>query len=178
MRSQIMPQITRQMLRSRLAEQLAISPKAPQGHPDRSHVDLLSVAGDDAFVAEAYHRILGRQPDLDGLLHFLGVLKNHPRQIVIDALAAAGNRGAVKAPEPPASGDLTGLDAIDNITEFVKEAYRRILQRESDREGLAHYRALLQCGVDRVQVLAILAASPEGRAANVPCRWNRRRSCH
>ena len=168
--------ITAQMLRARLVEQLSgPSAGSPEIAPDYSQVELLLIPEDGAFVAEAYRRVLGREPDLDGVHHFVGVLQSHSRQVVIDALEAA--RPAAPASPPPAEDgqgptDLTPLDQIEAPEEFVNESYRRILRREADTAGMAHYRTLLASGVPRIQVLASIAASKEGRTRNTPFLWN------
>jgi FkbM family methyltransferase len=173
-----MAQITSRMLRARLTEQLAMSalPPLTDTQPDYSRLDLQSIPDDEGFVIEAYRRIVERQPDLDGMHHFLQVLKTHPRQTVIDALTNARQSAPATAQRTPqsASGfvDLTDMDRFGAADELVKEGYRRILGREGDGAGLAHYRDLLACGVPRAQVLAIIAASAEARSRNLRFLWH------
>jgi FkbM family methyltransferase len=170
-----MPRITQQMLRARLAEQLGMPQPAPIAnlHSGYNGMNLLSIENDEMFLAEAYRRILGRKLDLDGMYHFLEVLKSHPRQVVIDALMAAGQSGSAAAQQKSQTGfvDLTDLDRLE-ADEFVREGYRRILGREGDSEGLAHYRELRYCGVPKVQVLGIIAASAEARQRNFHFLWH------
>jgi hypothetical protein len=46
----------------------------------------------------------------------------------------------------------------------VRAAYLRVLERDADAAGLAHWSAILASGADRRAVLAGLAASGELRA--------------
>jgi FkbM family methyltransferase len=75
-------------------------------------------------------------------------------------------------PGAPEFVDLTDLDRFGPADELVKEGYRRILGREGDRAGLAHYRDLLAGGVPGSHVFAIIAASAEARARNVRFLWH------
>jgi hypothetical protein len=60
---------------------------------------------------------------------------------------------------PQTLEQLLSLDDAD----FLVAAYRTVLGRDPDAEGLAHYRAALERGRPRLQVLWTLRASPEGR---------------
>jgi FkbM family methyltransferase len=172
-----MPRITQQMLRARLTERLGMPQPTPiaNSHSDYNGTNLLSIENDELFLAEAYKRILGRQPDLDEMHHFLQVLKSRPRQVVIDALTGARQSASAAAQQTRQSQtgfvDLTDLDRFE-ADELVREGYRRILGREGDREGLAHYRELRYCGVSKVQVLGIIAASAEARQRNLHFLWH------
>lgn len=61
---------------------------------------------------------------------------------------------------------LRGLLSL-NDTAFVKEAYRRLLRREADPEGLQHHVNWLRSGTSKIEVLDQLAGSDEALAANV-----------
>jgi hypothetical protein len=50
---------------------------------------------------------------------------------------------------------------VRSDTEFITHAYRRLLKREPDRDGLRHYRGMLQNGAAREDVLRSLALSDE-----------------
>jgi SAM-dependent methyltransferase len=51
---------------------------------------------------------------------------------------------------------------------FVATAYRAVLRREPDQEGLAYYLGMLRTGgMSKVEVLAALRWSPEGKARSV-----------
>jgi O-antigen chain-terminating methyltransferase len=53
--------------------------------------------------------------------------------------------------------------------DFVRQAYRRILGREPDREGASRYLAKIRAGaLSRIEVLGRIRYSAEGRAAGVP----------
>jgi len=172
-----MARITREMLRARLDEQLAITPSSllkPQ--PDYRDQDLTSIPGDEAFLIEAYRRILERPPDVEGICHFLRVLKTHPRQIVVDALTQTRQnlRVSTQPTKPSASTfvELDYLEQFDNPDALVKESYRAILGRDGDPGGIMHFRSLLACGAPKMQVISILAASEEALARNVRFFWH------
>jgi hypothetical protein len=63
--------------------------------------------------------------------------------------------------------------AIDDLTrfhdrDFVNNAYRALLGREPDSEGCTHYLTQLRTGkMTKVEILARLRYSPEGRAKSV-----------
>ncbi|MFY7950504.1 MAG: DUF4214 domain-containing protein [Gemmatimonas sp.] len=61
-----------------------------------------------------------------------------------------------------ATQDLTTLLALPG-PEFVRACYRTLLAREPDPAGLAFYRARLREGVDKLQIVCELAASPEAK---------------
>ena len=176
-----MARITREMLRVRLVQLLATP--SPLNHSDSqadySSLALLSIPTDDAFVTEAYRRVLLREPDLEGMQHFLGVLKAC-RQMVIDSLVKSqgGSEAAERMPRiAQADGgvtetrphfiDLTDLDRFEAEEVFVRESYRRILGREADTRGLGYWWTLLLFGVPKVQVLAALVRSNEAQARNL-----------
>ena len=53
--------------------------------------------------------------------------------------------------------------------DFVRQAYRRILGREPDRDGASRYLAKIRAGeLARIEVLGRIRFSTEGRAAGVP----------
>lgn len=53
--------------------------------------------------------------------------------------------------------------------DFVRQAYRRVLGREPDREGGSRYLAKIRAGeLSRIEVLGRIRFSAEGRAAGVP----------
>jgi hypothetical protein len=61
-----------------------------------------------------------------------------------------------------ATKDLPALLALPG-PEFVRACYRTLLAREPDPAGLAFYRARLREGVDKLQIVCELAASPEAK---------------
>jgi len=66
--------------------------------------------------------------------------------------------------------DVMPLLAIGGNDEFIIEAYRRILNRLPDIDGLLNYRFQLREGYGRQVVLAALEQSHEGRASRVVLR--------
>ncbi|MBD3815360.1 MAG: methyltransferase domain-containing protein, partial [Halothiobacillus sp.] len=50
---------------------------------------------------------------------------------------------------------------------FLREAYRRLLQREADPSGLEHYQGMMSEDHTRTEILFVMANSPEGRALEV-----------
>jgi hypothetical protein len=70
------------------------------------------------------------------------------------------------APIPPARNqtvDLSGLIKIRDDGWFLHEAYRRILGREGDPTGFAHFEELLRRKVPRPVVLHRLVSSQEAK---------------
>jgi hypothetical protein len=61
-----------------------------------------------------------------------------------------------------AESALPALLALDD-TEFVQQAYRLLLGRDSDEVGLGHYVQRLRDGEDKRRLIADLASSDEGR---------------
>ena len=71
-----------------------------------------------------------------------------------------GGTGAA-ASRPPV--DVSALVLIPDNEEFLHEAYRRILGRESDLAGFVHYLTLLQNNFPRRVIVRQLITSAEGR---------------
>ena len=67
------------------------------------------------------------------------------------------------APEAPSLSDLMALDG----RQFVESAYRALLLRDADEIGLAFYIAEIESGLSKLEVLAALSDSSEGRACAV-----------
>lgn len=84
------------------------------------------------------------------------------------AAADAGPAAGAPAPAPPATApvDLAALLGLDG-PRFVQAAYRTLLLREVDEQGLAFYSAELESGRHKVQILEALRKSGEGRARGV-----------
>jgi SAM-dependent methyltransferase/GT2 family glycosyltransferase/glycosyltransferase involved in cell wall biosynthesis len=74
---------------------------------------------------------------------------------------AVPSRPGLQAAEaaPPSLVALMGLDDAA----FLREAYRWILQRELDSDGLEHYLSRLRQGEQRLRILSDLRLSPEGQ---------------
>jgi FkbM family methyltransferase len=169
--------LTEEMLRKRLAEQLSADP--PEGSVPNPYegIDLMALPTDEIFVTEAYRRVLGRSPNIDGLHHFTEVLRSHPRQFVLDALIACVPRPQEQnSPSSPSLAgpiivDVTVLGKLESAEQFVCECYSKILGRDVDPSGLKHYRLLLALGVSRVQVMGLLAMSEEGKRRDQKLLW-------
>gem|GEM_PF-751621 len=75
--------------------------------------------------------------------------------IIIDEwmFEAVARKVSHKAPD--------ALLRVASDVEFIEQAYRHVLKREADPEGLAYYVKTLQAGIARESVLASLMASPE-----------------
>ena len=106
------------------------------------------------------------------------LLKQIPRRWDLAAVEAVLHRLGHAAPADAASRVLDGTGTIrDQVQgflrdakrlapdDFVRRAFRAVLNREPDPEGLAFYLAQLADGVSREYLLHCLLASPEFRAA-------------
>ena len=82
--------ISRQLLFARLADTL-LAHNGLEGAADYTETPLEEIPGDEDFLSEAFRRILGSPPDLEGLQHFLGVLRSHPRSFVLQYLQATAD---------------------------------------------------------------------------------------
>ena len=103
-------------------------------------------------VARLYDSTLDRVPDIGGLEHYR------------TGLDQGGNLhqfadNMVQSPEFRARyGDLSNSD-------FVKQIYRFVLDREADAKGLGEYVAALNNGMTRAELVVIFSESPEHRAS-------------
>jgi FkbM family methyltransferase len=68
----------------------------------------------------------------------------------------------VAPPEVRPAGHVQELLALNGEV-FVTGAYKTLLHRQPDADGLAHYLAELNAGVSKMAILARLRNSPEGR---------------
>jgi glycosyltransferase involved in cell wall biosynthesis len=88
-------------------------------------------------------------------------------------MISAPNAGLVdEAGLPDSSQAMPDLDEIQGMhgEQFVRSAYRMLLAREPDGEGILFYRRRLLDGVPKIQILLEIAASKEARelAVNPP----------
>jgi hypothetical protein len=85
----------------------------------------------------------------------------------VPALPVAGQIGSSET--AGARKQCPALLTLDG-EQFVKEAYRAVLQRDADSRGLATYVTQLERGISKLRILQSLAESPEGRGkgANLP----------
>ncbi|HWA11140.1 MAG TPA: DUF4214 domain-containing protein [Opitutaceae bacterium] len=103
-------------------------------------------------VRQAYREILGREPDPDGL-------RSYRDKLMHEGWTAEMLRAHLKT-----SGEAKAINPDDVIT----RAYREILKREPDPDGLQHYRQLItRDGWTEPQVRADLLRSAEESATAV-----------
>lgn len=103
-------------------------------------------------VARLYDSILDRVPDIGGLEHYRNAVDQG-----VGLQQFADNM--VQSPEFRARyGDLSNTD-------FVKQIYRFVLDREADAKGLNEYVAALNKGLTRAELVIIFSESPEHRTS-------------
>lgn len=155
---------------------------------------LLTLNGDDAFLDAAYRTILGRGGDPEGLAYYRGKLSEGiSRETVIAQLRLSSEGRRVHASlsglasllrryrwrklrlsgffrrrggarqSLPLEMDADQLLALHDEA-FVVAAYRSVLKRAPDPEGLEYYLAQVRDGTSRRDILARLRTSPEGRS--------------
>lgn len=117
----------------------------------------------------------GSPPDVEEILRRVG-LEISSRRAAQDAEAAANDglsdghalhwRPAVPRLPSKAAYDLQELLAFSDA-DFVDVAYRTILRRPPDEAGRQHYVRWLRSGATKVDIMADLRWSAEGRARNV-----------
>ncbi|MGE4323661.1 MAG: DUF4214 domain-containing protein [Sphingobium sp.] len=82
-----------------------------------------------------------------------------------------GQDGQMERFEHPPMDEIT-VDTLMALRgdAFIRTAYRVLLGRDADENGLVHYRRRLRLGVDRASIIDDLASSAEGRAfaADIP----------
>ena len=103
-------------------------------------------------VARLYDSVLDRVPDIGGLDHYRGAVdQGYGLQQFADNM--------VQSPEFRARyGELSNTD-------FVKQIYRFVLDREADAKGLGEYVAALNNGMTRAELVIIFSESPEHRGS-------------
>jgi hypothetical protein len=116
-------------------------------HPDLEALTLSIVMSnefsgrrmDRAFVADLYERLYGRPADVKGLDHWTGrIHAGVPRRAVASAF----------------------IQAAENRTRAVRQAFVDVLDRQPSEEELVQWRAtFVQLGLDRLRLRAALAAS-------------------
>jgi hypothetical protein len=79
-------------------------------------------------------------------------------------LARSSLHGAPNRQESPASTDLSALWAVPSDSEFIRRAYRAILGRECDPEGMETYTRLLYLLSSREEIASALMESEEARS--------------
>jgi SAM-dependent methyltransferase len=112
-------------------------------------------AADRRFVADAYRRLLGREPDRAGMRSYLRLVRGSGERtkVLVDIARSQEYVERIAAqvdPEPDVPHEA-----------FLASVYRRVLQRDLDRDGLRFYGRLLEEGADRRDVVRTLAGSDE-----------------
>lgn len=133
--------------------------------------ELLTLWGEE-FVRVAYQTILGRDADEAGLRHYLSSLYVGASKFEVVTRLSSSEEAKSKGLT------LDGLDEAMRTSElfelmchfdepFVKKAYVAILGRDIDSDGLQHYLGRIREGEDRIEILAELRGSDEGRAKSL-----------
>ncbi len=133
--------------------------------------ELLRREGDEVFVTDAYRALLRREPDPDGLRFCLASLEDGTatRIDILWAICSSEEGGNVGA-------DVRGLTTPYPLSEllggndqtFLANAYRALLGRGPDEDGLQTYLACLgECSLSRIDILRVLRFSEEGRTLGV-----------
>lgn len=101
-------------------------------------------------IARLYDSVLDRAPDLGGLEHYRSVLG---QGVSLQQIAD----GMVQSPEFRARyGELSNTD-------FVKQVYRFVLDRDPDPQGFDVYVTALNKGLSRAEMIVIFSESAEHR---------------
>jgi glycosyltransferase involved in cell wall biosynthesis len=128
-------------------------PEAPRpGAVDLNEV--LELQG-DAFVNRLYEVLLSRAPDPNGLNHYVKRLANGEKNTTILYEIAMSKEGKWHR----YFGDLHDQPDVA----FIDEVYRRVIHREPDWGGKAHYLRLMEKKVDRHEIVQSIRLSAEAR---------------
>jgi hypothetical protein len=148
--------------------------------------ELLAEEGDD-FIAAAYQALLNRRPDAMGGPGYLQALRDGtPKLAILYDLYSSEESRRLGAPMPglqeafaregigEAAGVIRAAAAIQSAeqlliiedpAQFIPLAYRVVLKRAADLEGIASYRTRMLEGVSRTRILYELYCSDERRRA-------------
>lgn len=129
----------------------------------------------NTFISEAFWIILGRAPKDDELPAFRGHYSSGSEALVLQHLLNSPEfhlivtfwRDDVGVPGDPLAHEQ-GLRALGEADHFVKLAYRFLLGRDADSEGLSNYVAVLGAGEPRRNVVRTLINSGEFDARYKP----------
>jgi hypothetical protein len=136
--------------------------------------DNLLQGTDEIFLRTAYVTLLGRQADPSGMQDYLARLASgvSRKQVWLEiadspeARSFATTRAHTSRSANAGGGRVStvrDLLALDGPS-FISEAYRQVLGREPDADGMRHYGTRLSSGVSKEQILADLRSDPEGQA--------------
>lgn len=113
--------------------------------------------GDQDFIAASYQWLLGRPRDDEGMGHYLRQLGSGAtrRDMLVDL---------ARSQEAAARPRRVVAQLPYEVEEFVESAYRAVLERPADVQGMAHYSNRLRSSGNREAVLLDLARSVEALA--------------
>jgi SAM-dependent methyltransferase len=169
-------------------------PVAPK---DSYAVEELLDYDDEDFVRNAYRAIFRREPDREGCLYYLNLLRQgtigKKQLIELFLRSPEGEALAVKVHgltplKLPCLAQSAGLIEIRedygladflnyHDEDFVRNAYRGILRREPDSDGWWRYLIALRQGeLSKIEIIACLRYSPEAKLIGVSIRGLRLRS--
>lgn len=116
---------------------------------------------DTEFVAAAYRWLVDREADHDIVASLTNkVRRGRLRQDILVDIAQSA--------EALIRLDGGALVQIEDDRMFVQEAYRQLLGRAADAEGLGHYADRLATGATRITIVMDMSASQEARRASRP----------
>lgn len=131
---------------------------------------------DEQFVRSAYHSILGRAPDPEGLGNYVELIRTGiPKQQIVIALSKSPEASTSKkellridAEQDDMGGARAYTVSFDELIllqdrRFIHAAYLRILGREADKEGMSIYLTQLRCGLSKIAILGHIEDSKESR---------------
>ena len=153
----------------------------------------LLLRDDDEFIEAAYLALLKRRPDVTGGPAYLRALRNGTNKLQIlyeismsyECLRAGGHIpelsdacaregiGGMDSALPVLPAQMTQvmraeqLLVIGDIDKFIDIAYRVLLKREPDEQGIANCQRRLSEGTSKTQILFELFTSPECRQISV-----------
>jgi hypothetical protein len=144
-------------------------------------LDALMALDGDQLIRGAYRLILGRSADASGLDHYLGRLNRGENKaaILYSLLTSAEGlvrtdhvshlrrwadkfRSELSIPRVLNVASVFRLGAL-NGEAFIRTAYRTIIGREADSDGLSTYLNALEQGTSKIRIIVALFASEEGR---------------
>ncbi|MDJ0447112.1 DUF4214 domain-containing protein [Methylocystis sp. JR02] len=124
---------------------------------------VLSLEG-EAFVRGAYRFFLGREPDDGGFAYMTGRLGEGTSKLALAGEMLLSVEGRARLERRTAHTiDLDRLATLEGA-DFVAAAYRSIVERAADPEGLAYFSGYLNSGLSKTVVIGSLLLSDEGLA--------------
>ena len=120
----------------------------------------LQFSSNKTFLEDAYREILGRDIDQDGLNSYTRLLEaGYSRTYVLMSIVKSDEFINKVLRENNSAQNLK--DAIASNKTFLEDAYREILGRDIDQDGLNSYTRLLEAGYSRTYVLMSIVKSDE-----------------